>query len=212
MPKAAREKDAPTPEYDGLNTEAEAAQYVEDLHAADPQDSQLDTVEGQEAPYDPIVADAVRRAVAYVQSRRFGQATAEIIQYIASHAVDTAELNSVIMEQMALKILNAESADDVLDPFGTTKGRDLYNRPVWVTGCQFLDSTVEGEGFPWYVMLSVTDPKTKEVVPTTIGGEKLVIKAAGLDMHGGWPRTVMITFEVSKKDPTRKIHDLVLPA
>jgi hypothetical protein len=200
-----------TPEYEGLSTEAEAAQYVEELRTATPGEAELDVVQGEYVEPDPAVAAAAKAAAKYVQERRFGAAMTQMVMYIVEHVMDTQDMNSVIVEQMALKILAAESPSDVLDPFGTAKGHDFYNKPLWVTGAQFLDSTVEGEGFPWYAMLNVQDPKSGEIVPTTVGGEKLVLKVAGLDMHGGWPCAVMITYEVSKKDPTRKIHDLVLP-
>lgn len=209
MARATRVKDDPTPEYQGLADETDAEQYVQDLHAADPADQQVDTVDGELIEPTPEQRAAMARAADYVRGKGLGDGAATLIAHIAGSAVDTQELNVVIIEQMANRILNASSAAEVLDPFGTVHGRDLLNKPLWITGCQFLESTVDGDGFPWYVTFEVQDRATGQSVPVTVGGEKLVYKAAGIDLHGGWPIAAMITQEPSKRDPSRRINDLV---
>lgn len=137
------------------------------------------------------VVEAAGRAANYVASRNLGPSTIALVQYIAANAADTAELNTVILEQMAAKILNAESPSDIVDPFGTMSGRDMYNRPLWITGCTFLESDYT-EGFPYYVSFAIQDQQTGSTSVVTVGGEKVCYQAAGFDMHDAWPQMLMI--------------------
>lgn len=136
-------------------------------------------------------AEAMRRAADYALSRKFQAATTQLLLYIAAHAQDTADLNVVILEQMSQRLLTAESADDVLDPFGTVKGQQLLDKPLMVTGAQFLEGDFK-DGFPWYVSLQVESQAQGGIIPVTVGGEKLVFQVASLDMHDAWPQLVEI--------------------
>jgi hypothetical protein len=135
--------------------------------------------------------ESARRAAALIIDRGYGPATTEIIRYIAGAAVDTADLNAVIIEQMNARLLEAESAQDVLDPFGTIKGQDVLEKYLLVTGCAFMESD-QAEGFPWYVSLSVEDKATGRTYAVTVGGEKVVMQAAAIDRKGMWPAAVKI--------------------
>ncbi len=169
------------------------------LTATDSDAQQLDTV-AEGVVVDPDVRAAVQRARTFIEARGYQQATADIIGYIAANAVGTADLNVVILEQMALRILNAETPDDILDPFGTVKGQAMLDRPLWVEGLNFLESD-QADGFPWYVSFQVKDQNSGALTPVTVGGEKLVIQAAVLDMKDAWP--LMLTIHKADK-PTKK--------
>lgn len=147
-------------------------------------ESEPDVAEG-------VIVDEARRAAEYITKRGYGPNTIELVQYIAANAADTNELNTVIIEQMAVRMLAAEEPDEILDPFGTVKGQLLFDKPLWVTGCVFLEGGY-GEGFPWYVSLSVTDQVSGTTQVVTIGGEKLVMQCAAFSMHEAWPQMVAI--------------------
>jgi hypothetical protein len=159
------------------------------------EDSQVATVTSAQPVIEGRILDATQEmaqlAANWCRVKNYGPNMITIIQYIAAHAVDTAELNAIIMEQMAIRILNATSPDAILDPLGTLKGKEHLDKPLTVTSCQFLTSTV-GEGFPWYAAFNVEDPQTGATDVIIVGGEKLVPQAAGLDMHDAWPRTLRI--------------------
>lgn len=135
---------------------------------------------------------AAKRAANWVQHKGYGDAMTSIIMYIAANAQDTAELNAVIMEQMAIRILNATSPEEILDPFATVKGEDLVGKTLEIRGAMFLEGD-KNEGFPWYCTLTCFDAQTGREFPVTIGGEKLVPQVAGFDMHEAWPQVVRIT-------------------
>src|SRR5262249_39618734 len=130
---------------------------------------------------------AAQAAANWCTVRSYGPAMTQITQWIAANALDTAELNSVSMEQMALRVLQAQNPDDMLDPFNTVHGKDILDRPLYVVEAMYLWSDIENpKAYPWYVSLTVQrDDDSRTVV--TVGGEKLVPQCAGFSMvEGGW--------------------------
>lgn len=160
-----------------------------------------------------VAVDLTREAAAklaeYVQRKNVGPNMTQILMYIAAKAVDTAELNTVISEQLAARILNATNPDDIFDPFGTTRDRDFVNKPLNCEGVMYLDSD-KSEGFPWYVALDIRDPQTGNLAPVIVGGEKLVPQVAGLDMHDAWPCVIQIGTTTTRQGFT--VYGLVPPA
>jgi hypothetical protein len=184
----------PTPE--GTTEQPLEGQEVFDIPApVDPAEQEIEAhkASGQvgDAHVMEMTAQAAQRAAAWVQTKGYGASMTTLIQYIAAHAVDTAELNAVIMEQMAIRILNATSPEEILDPFATVKGEDLVGRPLEIRSAMFLEGD-KNEGFPWYTTLTVYDAQTNREFPVTIGGEKLVPQVAGFDMHDVWPQVIEI--------------------
>lgn len=135
--------------------------------------------------------EAVERAVQYAANRGLMPSATALIKYIAARAMDTQDVSTVVLEQLAVRIMNADNPDQILDPFGATKGGDLIGKPLMVVGCQFLESAFS-EGFPWYVTFMVKDDHTERTTPVTVGGEKVVMQAAGLDYNDMWPQYVLI--------------------
>jgi len=131
---------------------------------------------------------------------RYGPAARNLIGYIAEKAKMTEDEDVVIAEQVAAQILGAETADDILDPFGTIKGQELLGRNLAVFGCRFLDTDFM-QGFPWFVVADVEDPTTGKHFPVTMGGQRVVMQFAGLHRLGEWPQ-VMTLLRADK--PTRK--------
>lgn len=156
-----------------------------------PEETERETAASSAGRDVTVPEDMAALATDYIKAKGYGPKMSQIIGYIASKALDTSELNSVIMELLAERILDAESPEAIADPFGTVAGKDMYERPLFVTGVTFLVST-QGEGFPWYVALDVTDPRTRENAVITVGGEKFVPQVAGMDMHDAWPRAIII--------------------
>lgn len=142
---------------------------------------------------------AAERAVAYVNSRGVGRATQQLVAYIAGKAVDAADLNVVILEQLSERILNAESPDDILTPFDPQGMEDLLSTPIQIDGVGWLESDYS-EGFPWYASLQVTRLDTGEESIRTVGGEQLMYQIAGFDMRDAWPQVVQV---VKAAKPTK---------
>ena len=198
---------AKTKAEDRMPDEAAAADWAKELRTtgdfvSDPQDQQVEVHQPVTSPIDEAMAkmtkEAAARAANYVAAKKAGPAMTQIIGYIAAKAVDTAELNTVISEQLAVRILNAQSADDIFDPFSTARDKDFVGKPLYVEGCMFLESD-KGDGFPWYVALDVRDQKTGALAPIIVGGEKLVPQVAGLDMHDAWPVVIQIESTETRK-------------
>lgn len=203
--------DATTP--DATAEEAWARQVSEGEAYNPAEGAELATVvDDDQAPQDGRVLDmsqaAAKRAGNWVKEKGYGPNMTQIIMYIAAHAVDTADLNAVIMEQLAAKILTAESPDEILDPFSTVKGKDLMGKPLDVRSCQFLESD-QADGFPWYVSLMALNPQTGGEEPVIVGGEKLVPQIAGFDMRDAWPQVVQINSRTTKQGFT--VYELVKP-
>lgn len=191
---------ARTKQDDRMPDETAAQEYVDQLHNTPGAGTELEAarIEREQAAQDVIdgvVTDltqaAAARAAEYVGRKKLGPSMTQIVMYVAAKAVDTAELNTVISEQLAVRILNAQSAADIFDPFGTTRDKDFVGKNLHCEGVMFLESD-KAEGFPWYVALDVRDPQTGSLAPIIVGGEKLVPQVAGLDMHDAWPQTIRI--------------------
>ena len=150
-----------------------------------PPSSNVERVEGD------VVREVAERTAQFVLDRHYGPNTTELVMWVAANALDTADLNRVIIEQMAIRFADATSIDDILDPFGTVKGQDMLDKPLWVTACTFLESDAP-DGFPWYASLVHTDPDTGRSTVVTVGGEKLVMQAAAITQRDAWPQRVRI--------------------
>ena len=145
----------------------------------------LAVVDGQAEEVDPAIAAAVARTANFVAERGFGPNTTRLIQYIAARAVDEADLNAVITEQLAERLLAAESADDILVPFDPEKGEAYMDRPIMVHELTFIES--DFEGFPWYVSMSFSLPGQDKRSVLTVGGEKVVMQIAAAEARGLLP-------------------------
>lgn len=139
---------------------------------------------------DAEISAAVERVANFVQKRGFGMNTTRLIGYIAEKSVDEADLNVVITEMLAERLLNATSPEDILTPFDPKGAKEFYGKPLYIMGCTFIES--DYEGFPWYVSLQAQDPKTSETFALTVGGEKVVMQAAGFDRAKLWPAYITI--------------------
>jgi hypothetical protein len=210
---------ARTKQADPTPDEQAAQEWADTLRntpgAATPaEEQQVERAQAREEVIEGHVLDMTqeqaRVAAEWVRMKRYGKAMTTIIQYIAANALDTSELNAVIMEQMATRILAASTMDDILDPFGTVKGKDLLDKPLYVAGCQFLISTV-GQGFPWYVAFEVVDQQTDSRQVVIVGGEKLVPQAAGLHMHNVFPCYVRIHENEKETSAGYHVLELQLP-
>ena len=144
-------------------------------------------------------AAAAGRAVEFVQRKGYGVHTTAIIAYIAERAVDTADLNVVILEQLSEKLLNAGSVDEILMPFEPSGSERYLNQPIQINGAGFLESDYT-EGFPYYASLQITVVATGEDAVITIGGEKVMYQVAAFDMKEAWP----IVCRISKRTKPTK--------
>lgn len=139
-----------------------------------------------------VMAEAAAiRASQFIGERGLGPNATELVAYIASRAVDTADLNVVILEQLADRLLNATTPEDILTPFDPNKGQDYIGETLIVTGATFLESEYS-EGFPWFVSLQITLEGTGGQTVVTVGGEKLVMQVAAFDRLNAWPQRLRI--------------------
>lgn len=170
-----------------LKTTPGAASEVE-VHQLERDQAAEDVIEGH---VTDLTQEAARRAAAYVNKVKLGPNMTTILMYVAAKSVDTAELNTVISEQLAARILNATSPDDIFDPFATARDKDFIGKNLWCEGVMYLDSD-KTDGYPYYVSLDVRNRETGNLEPVIVGGEKLVPQVAGLDMHDAWPCMIRI--------------------
>lgn len=138
-----------------------------------------------------LVAATANRTAAYVTERGFGPNSIELVQYIAARALDSRDLNVVILEQLSERLLHAQSPADILTPFEPTKGEEYHGKTVEILSTEFLESDF-AEGFPWYVSLQIRESATGPTSAITIGGEKLVMQCAAMDRLDMWPAVVRI--------------------
>lgn len=134
---------------------------------------------------DPQIQAAVERAGRFVVERGYGPNTTRLIQYIAGRAVDEADLNAVITEQLTARLLAATSTDDILTPFDPEKGEAYFERPIVIHGMTFIES--DYEGFPWYVSLEFSLPGQDTRSVLTVGGEKVIMQAAAAEANNLLP-------------------------
>ena len=144
-----------------------------------------------------IVA-AAERAAALVTERGYGPNTTRLIMYIAERSVDESDLNVVITEQLAERLLNAASPDDILMPFDPIKGQDRLGQPLIIEDVTFIES--DFEGFPWYASMRCKDPGRGESYVLTVGGEKVVMQVAGAVFSGQLP----LYCKISKSEKATK--------
>lgn len=149
-----------------------------------PTTTDLDVIEATEE-LDPEVAAAVARTAAFVVERGFGPNTTRLIQYIAARSTDESDLNAVITEQLAERLLNAQSSDDILVPFDPEKGEAYFDRPIVVHSVTFIES--DFEGFPWYASLTFSVAGQDKQSVLTIGGEKVIMQVAAAEANGLLP-------------------------
>lgn len=138
---------------------------------------------------DPEAAAA--RVAAYLSQRDFGPNTQALVAYIAERAVDTADLNVVILEQLSERLLAATTPDEILMPLDPKGCEEYLGRPLQIEAASFLESDFS-EGFPWYTSLTVTVLDTGESAVITIGGEKVMYQVAAFSYHDAWPVTCVI--------------------
>ncbi len=97
----------------------------------------------------------------------------------------------VILEQLATRLLSAETPQDILTPFDPQGCEEYIGIPIEISGVTFLESDYT-EGFPWYASLPVTVVDTGETKVITVGGEKVMYQVAAFDMNDAWPVIVKI--------------------
>jgi hypothetical protein len=138
---------------------------------------------------DPELDETIRRAVertaAFVTERGFGPNTTRLIQYVAGRSVDESDLNAVITEQLAERLLAAATPEDILTPFDPEKGAAYLDRPIVVHEVTFIES--DYEGFPWYASLTFSMPGQDSRSVLTVGGEKVVMQVAAAEANGLLP-------------------------
>jgi len=89
---------------------------------------------------------------------------------------------------MALKIaqrdLNAQSLDELLGGSETISLRDYLNKPFQVTGVEWQQSDIDGDGLPFYAVIHAVS-LDGEVITLTTGAITPVRKLAVM-AHNGW--------------------------
>lgn len=164
---------------------AEEREVSSELVPQDLSDMDDETVSGE------VMEAAANRLAVYVDERGYGPNTTELVQYIAFRSLDSSDLNVVILEQLAAKLLDAKSPDDILTPFDPTHGEQLYGKTIEILSAEFLESDFS-EGFPWYASIQFRRNATGPTEAATIGGEKLVMQVAALAKAEMLPMVVKV--------------------
>jgi len=103
-----------------------------------------------------------------------------------------------VAARITARLLGADSAEEL---FGETKvlhARDYLNKGFELRSVEFRASDIEGEGFPFYAVLQITDDNG-EVHAMTCGAKSVLTKAAIAAQKGFLPTWVKI---VKSEKPT----------
>lgn len=104
---------------------------------------------------------------------------------------EAASLNAAL--EIALRIANAQTIDEVLDPGSTMSGQDLVGFPFRIVGPIVARRSTFKGGLGFYLQFDaeVTNPKTGEVTvqPVSIGALNPMVQLARAAQLGGLDRT-----------------------
>ena len=92
---------------------------------------------------------------------------------------------------IALRIAQAESVEEVLNPQSTISGQDLVGRPFVVRSLRLARSTFSG-GLPFYMQLDVVFPDTGETSVVSCGSLNVMSQLAKLGQMNALGEPVVI--------------------
>lgn len=121
-----------------------------------------------------------------------------------AHLVQSPEEASI---NIASRILDAETAEDILAPVEALNAEDLNGAPFTLNAVAILPSGMDG-GIGFFAVFDASDPKTGDSMSITCGAANVVAQAAALYDKGFLPMTVVI--EVSKKATSRGFYPMSL--
>ena len=130
----------------------------------------------------PGTALALPDAVAVERALLHGEALPDIIE-------DPEEVRRAIM----LRILEGETADEILNQGGLTGWQEYLDVPVTVTGVRFNRSGFEPDegGLPLYAVADLVLP-TGEMVSVSCGGGNVMAQLLAFYKHGLFPQDVKL--------------------
>lgn len=101
---------------------------------------------------------------------------------------------------IALRVLESDTAQGILAPVGTTPAEEIMGQPFDLLGVVVTDSGFQG-GIGFYALLSVRLAKTGEEVTVSCGAANVVAQAAALADRGFLPIRVQL---VAAENPTAR--------
>jgi hypothetical protein len=103
---------------------------------------------------------------------------------------------------IARRILESKTADEVLAESTTLSSDDVLNKSITVLGVSYNKSTFEGEGSSdAYAVVSAVVPATGELLAFTVGGNTVLAQLVKLQALDAFPLTVTLR---QKATPTAR--------
>jgi len=124
-----------------------------------------------------------------------GLTAADVIAYVESGGTKTfsvvAEDPATIAARIDAQIFEAKSIEELLGGREVIHARDYLNKAFSLTDVEFRQSSIEGEGLPFYAVLHVVDPDGAVHVITT-GARSVCMKVAKMKDAGWLPANVKL--------------------
>ena len=108
---------------------------------------------------------------------------------------------------IAFRILDAETPEDILAPIDSINAEDLGGAPFTLNDVTIMPSGLDG-GMGWFAVFDASNPKTGDHLSITCGSVNVVAQAAALATKGFLPMTVVI--ETAAKKTSRGFYPLSL--
>lgn len=109
--------------------------------------------------------------------------------------------------EIALRILESETAEEILNPAETVDAEDLAGAPFVLNAVAISRSNKDG-GIGYFATLDATHPETGERMAISCGAANVVVQAVSLYERGFLPIKVFI--EVAAKATSRGFYPLTL--
>lgn len=133
-----------------------------------------------------------------------GESAMERLSRKLAHLVQSPEDASI---NIASRILDAETAEDILAPVEALNAEDLNGAPFTLNSVAILPSGMDG-GIGFFAVFDASDPQTGDQMSITCGAANVVAQAAALYDKGFLPMTVVI--EISRKATSRGFYPMSL--
>jgi hypothetical protein len=135
--------------------------------------------------------------------------TGEIVEFRKwMEGVPLAQEDEDVQEQIALRIMQAETVDDLLTPSTAEGLRDWVDKPIVIHDARLRKSNLP-DGVGAYLVLDIEDAKDGKHYVATTGAINVMAQIIKAHNQGWLPMSCKVIEVVSNSDPSRKPQWLV---
>lgn len=165
---------------------------------------------GSEAGAAPAKAElaALAATVGEVQQRAL-QNMQSFVEWQVERASTTDEDQYALMASIISEIMEATSAEEVLQERSALHARDIVNVPLLMHGFELREGTYEDSQTGYYAAITVSRQGSDTTRIVTCGGMKVLAKLMMLDRFGEWPQ--IFYFTSKKTSNGYDVLDIVKP-